>query len=66
MAVDPFGEELPRKKKTTHELGQDLSLLSVEELDERIAQLEAEISRLQESKASKLDSRKLADGFFKR
>ena len=63
--LDPFGEDLPRKKKTVHELGQDLSLLSVEELDERIAQLEAEAERLRQAKAAKLDSRKLADGFFK-
>ena len=35
MAFDPFLEEKPRPK-LTHELGQDLSLLSVSELDERI------------------------------
>jgi uncharacterized small protein (DUF1192 family) len=63
--LDPFGEDLPRKKKIIHELGQDLSLLSVEELEDRIVQLEAEVERLRQAKSAKLDSRKLADGFFK-
>ena len=58
-------EELPRKK-TTHEIGQDLSLLSVEELSERIAALKAEIARLEASMASKRASRSSADQFFKR
>ena len=34
------------KKKISHEIGQDLSLLSVKELDERIALLQGEIARL--------------------
>ena len=39
-------DDKPRKK-ISHEIGQDLSLLSVEELTERIALLNAEIERLQ-------------------
>ena len=39
-------DDRPRKK-VTHEIGQDLSLLSVEELNERIALLTSEIERLQ-------------------
>ena len=42
-AIDP--DDLP-KKKTAHELGQDLALLSVNELGERIALLKDEIVRL--------------------
>ena len=41
MAVDD--DDRPRKK-ITHEIGQDLSLLSVEELTERIALLNARSS----------------------
>ena len=42
MASDD--DDKPRKK-ITHEIGQDLSLLSVEELTERIALMNAEIER---------------------
>jgi uncharacterized small protein (DUF1192 family) len=58
-------DELP-KKKAVHEIGQDLSLLSVEELAERIAALKAEIARLEASMAAKQASRTSADRFFKR
>ena len=37
------------KKKITHEIGQDLYLLSVKELEERIALLSEEIERLKAS-----------------
>jgi uncharacterized small protein (DUF1192 family) len=62
MIID---DELP-KKKPVHEIGQDLSLLSVEELAERIAALKAEIARLEASMAAKQASRTSADQFFKR
>jgi uncharacterized small protein (DUF1192 family) len=58
-------DDLP-KKKVVHEIGQDLSLLSVEELAERIAALKAEIARLEASIAAKRASRTSADQFFKR
>jgi len=54
------------KKKVSHEIGQDLSLLSVEELDERIALLQGEISRLETNKLGKQASRQTADQFFKK
>ena len=41
------------KKKIVHEIGQDLALLSVRELQERIALLKEEISRLETVIASK-------------
>ena len=58
-------EERP-KKKLVHEIGQDLALLSVEELRERIALLQDEITRLEAAMASKQASRTTADQFFKR
>jgi uncharacterized small protein (DUF1192 family) len=61
MAVD---DEMP-KKKVTHELGQDLSLLSVFELQERIAHLKAEITRLEAAVAAKSSAKSAADAFFK-
>jgi uncharacterized small protein (DUF1192 family) len=54
------------KKKITHEIGQDLALLSVNELKERIALLKDEIARLEASIASKQASRNAADTFFKK
>jgi len=54
------------KKEIVHEIGQDLALLSVDELRERIALLKDEIARLEASIASKQSSRNVADTFFKK
>ena len=54
------------KKKIVHEIGADLALLSVKELQERIALLREEITRLESSIASKQASRDVADTFFKK
>jgi uncharacterized small protein (DUF1192 family) len=54
------------KKKIVHEIGQDLALLSVDELRERIALLKDEIARLEASITSKQASRNVADTFFKK
>jgi uncharacterized small protein (DUF1192 family) len=57
-------DDKPRKK-ITHEIGQDLYLLSVEDLTERIALLNAEIERLQEAMTKKRASKDAANSFFK-
>lgn len=62
MAADD--EDRPRKK-IAHEIGQDLSLLSIEELNERVQLLTEEIERLRAASASKQASRSVADKFFK-
>lgn len=54
------------KKKRVHEIGQDLALLSVEELNDRILLLNDEVSRLQAALEKKRASRAAADQFFKR
>jgi uncharacterized small protein (DUF1192 family) len=54
------------KKKLLHEVGQDLSLLSVEELAERVQLLHGEIGRLEADMAQKRTKRSAADQFFKR
>ena len=54
-----------QRKKVTHEIGQDLSLLSVEELTERIALLNSEIERLQEAMSKKRASKDAANSIFK-
>jgi uncharacterized small protein (DUF1192 family) len=62
-AIDP--DELP-KKKITHEMGQDLALLSVGELAERIGLLKEEIARIEGEMARKRASKSAADTFFKK
>ena len=54
------------KKKIAHEIGQDLTLLSVGELTERIALLKDEIARLEANMAAKRVSKSAADQFFKK
>ena len=54
------------KRKIVHEIGQDLALLSVKELEERIALLKEEIARLEANIAGKQASRSAADQFFKK
>ena len=61
--VDPFGK--PRKAPATHEVGQSLDALSVDELNERIELLQGEIARLTAARASKEASKLAADAFFK-
>ena len=57
-------DDRPRKK-ISHEIGQDLSLLSLEELNERVALLTAEIERLQQAATKKRASKDAAASFFK-
>jgi uncharacterized small protein (DUF1192 family) len=63
VAVDP--DELP-KKKITHDMGQNLDLLSVDELAERVAILKEEIARLETEIGRKRASKSAADMFFKK
>ncbi|MGH6665975.1 MAG: DUF1192 domain-containing protein [Pseudolabrys sp.] len=63
VAID---EDDKPKKKLAHEIGQDLSLLSVEELGARVQLLHDEIARLEADMKSKRATRSAADQFFKR
>ncbi len=54
------------KKKIPQEIGQDVSLLSLGELGERIEILKGEIERLELARSKKQASRSAADQFFKR
>lgn len=53
------------KKKLAHELGQDVSLVSEGELEERIGILQAEIDRLRGEVSKRRASRSAADAVFK-
>lgn len=59
-----FDEE-PAKKKMVHEVGQDISLLSVEELSERILLLKAEIGRIEAELTAKGASKAAAEALFR-
>ncbi|MBC9879221.1 DUF1192 domain-containing protein [Bradyrhizobium sp. INPA01-394B] len=61
----PMEDDDRPRKKITHEIGQDLSLLSVEELTERVTLLNTEIVRLEEAATKKRASRDAANSFFK-
>lgn len=65
-AMAPSDEDDRPKQKRVHEIGQDLALLSVEELRERIELLRGEIARLEAAAAMKTASRSAADQFFKK
>lgn len=60
-----FDDDRPARK-VVHDIGQDLSLLSVDELKMRVELLKAEIARLEAAAAAKGASRAAADNFFKR
>jgi len=59
-----FDDERP-KKVPAHEIGSDLSLLSVAELEARIEILKNEVARLEAEKASKHTSRGAAEKLFR-
>jgi uncharacterized small protein (DUF1192 family) len=62
----PISEEEIPKKKPAHEIGEDLSKLSLHELAERVRLLQAEITRLEAAAEAKRASAAAAASFFKR
>ncbi|MBB6412633.1 DUF1192 domain-containing protein [Mesorhizobium sangaii] len=63
MAI--FDDE-PKKKARPHEIGQDLSLLSVGDLTERIGILRDEIARLENELRAKDSTKSAAEALFRR
>jgi len=57
-------EDLPKKSAGVM-LGESLDLLSVSELEQRVANLESEIRRVKEAITSKQASKNAADAFFR-
>ena len=60
-----FDDE-PQKKPVSHEIGQDLSALSIEELEKRVGLLKEEIIRIEEASSVKRASMASAENFFKK
>ena len=59
-----FDDDRPQKK-VMHEIGSDLSLLSVDELTQRITLLTEEIARLEAERTRKSASRSAAESLFR-
>lgn len=59
-------EDLEPKKPKGHEVGADLSKLSVGELQELIDTLKTEIARVEQTLAAKQTSKSAAEQVFKR
>ena len=56
----------PPKKAKSHELGQDLSKLSVAELRALVDDLKSEVARVEQTLATKQSSKSAAKSVFKR
>ena len=57
-------EDLP-KKPATYTIGQDLALLSIEEIEETIGELKLEIERLEKAGHEKSGHMSAAEALFK-
>lgn len=60
-----FFDDEPKKKPKTHEIGQDLSALSVAELEDRIGILRAEIARIEAELTAKGTTKNAAEALFR-
>ena len=60
-----FDDEAAEPKRV-HEIGQDLSTLSVDELRLRIGQLQAEVARIEAELDAKGSTRQAAEALFRR
>lgn len=63
--MSAFDEDLPKPPATTHVVGGDLSLLSVDELTARIGMLQEEIKRIESERDKKSAGRKAAESLFR-
>lgn len=59
-------DDEPLKPKRPHEIGQDLSALSVGDLTERIAALKAETARLEAELGTRGATKQAAEALFRR
>lgn len=61
-----FFDDEPKKKPKTHEVGQDLSALSVAELKDRVEILRTEIARIEAELTAKGSTKNAAEALFRR
>ena len=60
-----FADDDKPRPTVIHEMGQDLSQLSIEEIGRRMDALSAEIERLSQARTAKQASKDAADAFFR-
>ena len=65
VETDMFDDEDRKKLASELVIGEDLATISVDELEERITLLQAEISRIKAEIVSKQATRASAENFFK-
>lgn len=65
MSINPFSDDLPTKKRTVHQIGQEMADVSIHEIDERIGLLRQEIERLEAILLRKRAAKDAASGIFK-
>jgi len=63
--MDIFDDDRKQVKRQ-HEIGQDVSLLSVADLAERIELLKSEIARLEQELAARGSTKQAAEALFRR
>ena len=60
-----FEDDQPKKKLAPHEVGMPIETMSIDELNERIGLLEAEIVRLKDAIAARQKTKSAAESIFK-
>lgn len=65
MSINPFSDDLPTKKPTVHQIGQEMADVSIHEIEERIGLLKQEIERLDTILLRKRAAKDAASGVFK-
>ncbi len=65
MVFDPFTEEVLYNNRSEYKIGQELSHLSLAELEERIIALKQEIMRIDEMITQKKQTQAAAHSLFK-
>jgi uncharacterized small protein (DUF1192 family) len=60
-----FDDDQPKKKLAPHEVGMPIDTMSVDELQERIGLLEAEVVRLKDAITARQRTRNAAESIFK-
>lgn len=65
MSINPFSDDLPLKQPSSHQIGQEMADISIDEIEERIEILKQEIERLSAIRSRKQAAKNAAASAFK-